>query len=108
MIALLQLSLPVIVILGFIVFKLNHEQKRWLFKVPIWISSTILSLGIGHFASGVMGFYGAAFCDLLLFPAMLLVKKLWLKKEKKLFKQKQAEGSVQLALPTRLRAALVR
>ena len=58
MLALLQLSLPVIVILAFIVFKLNHEQKRWLFRIPVWISSTVLSLGIGHLASGVMGFYG--------------------------------------------------
>jgi hypothetical protein len=99
--ALIQLSLPVVVILAFIVFKLNHEQKRLLFKVPVWLSSTVLSLGIGHLASGVMGFYGAAFCDLLLFPSMLLVKKAWNRKDKKLLKQKQESGRSPLALPTR-------
>ena len=83
MVALLQLSLPVIVILSFIIFKLNHDQKRWLFKIPVWISSTILSFGIGHLASGVMGFYGAAFADLLLYPAMLVVKRFWKKKDAK-------------------------
>ena len=98
---LLQLTLPVVVILAFIVFKLNHEQKRWLFKVPVLVSSTVLSLGIGHLARGVMGFYGAAFCDLLLFPAMLLVKKLWQRREDKLLKQKQESGSRMLALPMR-------
>jgi hypothetical protein len=99
--ALIQLSLPVIVILAFIVFKLNHQQKTMLFKVPVWISSKVLSLGIGHLASGVMGFYGAAFCDLLLYPAMLLVKKAWNRKEKKLLKQKQESGRSPLALPMR-------
>ena len=101
MLALLQLSLPVIVILAFIVFKLNHDQKRILFKVPIWISSTVMSIGIGHLASGVMGFYGAAFCDLLLYPAMILVKKAWQMKEDKIPKQKQGERSSLLALPRR-------
>lgn len=95
--ALVQLSLPVLVIVAAIVFKLNHEQKRWLFKIPVWISSTILSIGIGHLASGVMGFYGAAFCDLLLYPLMLLIKKSWLRKEGK---SKPGHGTV-LALPTR-------
>lgn len=95
--ALIQLSLPVVVLLAFIVFKLNHEQKRWLFKVPLWISSTVMSLGIGHLASGVMGFYGAAFCDLLLYPALLLVKKIWAKIE--VNKQQQGSRSSDLALP---------
>lgn len=99
--ALIQLSLPVLVILAFVVFKLNHEQKRWLFRIPVWLSSTIASLSIGHLASGVMGFYGAAFCDLLLFPAMLLVKKAWQKKEEKLLKQKQESGRYLAALPMR-------
>lgn len=82
--ALIQLALPVILIMAFVVFKLSHDQKRWLFKIPVWISSTILSLGIGHLASGVMGFYGAAFCDILLFPAMLFVKKAWQWKENRI------------------------
>lgn len=77
MIALLQLALPVLVILVFIVFKLNHEQKRWLFKIPVWMSSTAMSFGIGHLAHGVMGIYGAFFADILLFPAMLVVKRVW-------------------------------
>ena len=80
----LQLSLPVIVILAFFAFKVNHEWKGKFFKVPLWISSTVLSLGIGHMARGVMGFYGAAFCDLLLYPALLLIKKAWQRKENKL------------------------
>jgi hypothetical protein len=82
--AMLQLSLPVVVLLAFVVFKLNHRQKGYFFKVPILISSTGLSLVIGHMASGVMGFYGAAFCDIMLFPALLMIKKLWERKESKL------------------------
>jgi hypothetical protein len=99
--ALLQLSMPVVVILAFICFKLNHEHKRWLFKVPVWMSSTGISLVIGHAASGVMAFYGAAFCDLLLFPCMLLVKAMWMRKERKMHPQKQERRSMPLALPMR-------
>lgn len=81
---LLQLSLPVIVILAFIAFKLKHSQKKVFFKIPLIASSTALSIVIGHMARGVMGFYGAAFCDLLLYPALLAMKKLHQAKEKRL------------------------
>lgn len=84
MVALFQLTLPIIVMISFVAFKLNHKQKGIFFKIPVLISATAMSLLIGHLAPGVMGFYGAAFCDLLLFPALLLVKKLWSKKETKL------------------------
>ena len=97
--ALIQLSLPVLVIMMFIIFKLKHNQKRWLFKVPVWMSSTVLSLVIGHLASGVMGFYGAAFCDILLFPLMLIVKKAFDAKEAKLQNNPKANGrSIPMAL----------
>lgn len=97
--ALLQLALPVVVILAFIAFKLNHNQKGYLFKIPLLISSTALSLVIGHMAGGVMGFYAAAFCDLLLYPAMLLLRKLWAWKERKL--QNQNHRSNDSDLPKR-------
>lgn len=96
--ALIQLLLPIIVILAFIVFKLKHEQKRLLFKCPIWISSTALSFLIGHMAGGVMGFYAAAFCDLILYPAMLLVHKAWKKIDERKHPEKQALRSKSLAL----------
>jgi hypothetical protein len=51
-----------------------------------------------------MGFYGAAFCDLLLYPAMLLVKKAWDRKENKLHNQKQGSGRLPFALPNKLKA----
>lgn len=82
--ALFQVLLPTLAIILFIVFKLNHEQKRWLFKIPVLFSSTALSFIIGHAARGVMGFYGAILCDIFLFPAMLLIKKIWTRQENKL------------------------
>jgi hypothetical protein len=99
MMALAQLTLPVVVILAFVMFKLNHQQKGYLFKVPLLISSTALSLVIGHMAGGVMGFYAAAFCDLLLFPALLLVKKVWAWNDKR--KQNPEAGRLLLSLPKR-------
>jgi uncharacterized membrane protein len=81
--AILQLTLPVLVILSFIVFKLNHEQKRWFFRIPVLISATALSFTIGKAAGGVMAFYGAALCDIILWPSLLLVKKVWEKQEKR-------------------------
>lgn len=84
MIAFIQLSLPVVVILAYVIFKLNLKQRLMFFKVPVLISSTVLSIGIGHLARGVMGVYGGFFCDLLLWPALLLVKKMTLRSEKKI------------------------
>lgn len=95
--ALIQMALPIVVILAFVVFKLNHNQKGLFFKVPVWISSTAISLIVGHAASGVMGFYAAAFSDLLLFPLLLLVKKAWERKDAKL--KGQGSRSRALALP---------
>lgn len=82
-VALLQLGLPAIAISLFVAFKLNHKQKGFFFKIPVLISSTILAFLIGHAATGVMGFYGAIICDLLLFPVFLLIKKTWERKEAK-------------------------
>jgi hypothetical protein len=84
MLAYIQLALPVVVILAFVQWKLNHTHKGWLWKVPLVWSSTALSLAIGHAAGGVMGIYAALFCDLLLYPGMLMLKRLWERKEKKL------------------------
>jgi len=94
--ALIQLTLPVILIVGFIVFKLDKRKKAALFKIPVWISSTVLSLFIGHMAPGVMGFYAAAFCDLLLYPSMLLIKKFFNKSQAK---ENREVRSIPLGLP---------
>lgn len=86
-IALLQLGVPIVVILSFIIFKLNHKQKMMLFKIPVLISATAISLLIGHLAPGVMGFYSAAILDLFLYPCMMLIKKMTLRKAEKLKKE---------------------
>lgn len=83
-IALVQLAIPLVAILAFLVFKLNHNHKKMLFKIPVLITSTALSLLIGHLAPGVMGFYSAAILDLMLYPFMVLIKKATLRKEQKL------------------------
>ncbi len=98
--ALIQLALPVIVLAAFIAFKLDHKQKGYLFKIPLLVSSTALSLVIGHMAGGVMGFYAAALCDLMLYPIMLLMKKAWNWNEKrKQRKQNWNTGSMYSSLP---------
>lgn len=74
-IALLQLSLPVAVIAAFVQWKLPEKGKEWLFKLPVWLTATILAFGIAHAAPGVMGYYAAILCDLMLFPIMTLQKK---------------------------------
>ncbi len=78
--ALVQFALPSLLLILFIQFKLNDKWKTWLFKIPVVVSSTILSLGLGHLAPGVMGFYAAALCDIVLFPMMTLMRKRHLRK----------------------------
>lgn len=86
-IAIVQLVVPLVAILSLLIFKLNHNHKTMLFKVPVLITSTALSLLIGHLAPGVMGFYSAAILDLMLYPCMVIIKKATMRKEKKLQEQ---------------------
>jgi len=46
-----------------------------LFKIPLWISSTVFGLVVGHFLKGVMGPIGALLADVTLMPLLAIVKK---------------------------------
>lgn len=106
LLAVLQLSLPIVVILTTIQWKLNHSQKGVFFKVPLLASSIALSWTIGRLGAGVMGSYAYFFCELLLYPALLGIKKLWVRKEAKLREQKQVSDQSYLALPARAMAVV--
>ncbi len=72
---LILLVLPTGVVLFFIGKKLPVAAKRQFFRVPIWITSTAISLIMAHRFSGVMGPYVTIFMDCVLFPAFYLMKK---------------------------------
>lgn len=95
---LIQFALPSLLLILLIQFKLPSKWKTVLFRVPVWISSTILSLFLGHLAPGVMGFYAAALCDIVLFPVMLFQKRMHERKVKEAAPQKQVLRSKALAL----------
>ena len=68
--------LPTLTIIFFVAFKMPKKMKRMFFKVPTWISATVLALLIGHSMSGVMAVPAALLCDMVLWPAFNALKKM--------------------------------
>lgn len=88
--ALLQLILPAMAIILFIQFKLKGKLKEYFWKVPVLVSSTALSIGVGHLAKGVMGPYGGFLADIVIYPTLVFMKRREEKKQEKLRKKTTA------------------
>ena len=72
----LMLGLPACAVLLFVAFKLPPKAKDWFFKVPVWMTATAISWGLGHFmVAGVMGPYAILVMDLVLTPGFWAIKK---------------------------------
>ena len=69
------LFIPGAAILLFIALEMPHEIKRVFFKIPIWISSSVVSIIIGMIGRGVLGPATGFTTELILFPGFYLVQK---------------------------------
>lgn len=68
---LIQIIVPLIAIV-LILSKLPDSIKRGIFMLPIWLTSTALSMIFGHlFLAGVYAGPGTLVLDIFLFPCML-------------------------------------
>ncbi len=68
----------------FTAFEMPHKVKKVFFKVPIWVSSSAISILIGTIARGVLGPMTGFMTELILFPGLWLTKKVFVQKEKKI------------------------
>jgi len=59
----------------FTVFEMPLNVKKIFFKIPVWISSSIISITIGTIGRGVLGPMTGFMTELILFPGLYLAKK---------------------------------
>jgi len=58
----------------FVHFEMPKKVKKWFFKIPIWISSGVISFLIGAIMGGVLGPMTGFATDLVLLPGFAYAK----------------------------------
>ena len=87
--ALLFLTVPITASLA-IVSKIPEPVKKIIFshKTTCLLAATLISFAVvPHIVTGVMAGYGILICDLVLYPSLLLMRRLWLRKVNKVRSQ---------------------
>lgn len=67
------IALPGIAVLMFFI-ELPAKTKDIFFKIPVWISSTVIATIIGLISRGVLGSTTGFVSELILWPGLLLIK----------------------------------
>ena len=86
---------PGVSVLLFTVFELPKNIKIVFFKMPIWITSSVIAIIIGSIGRGVLGPMTGFMTELILFPGLYLAKKHFEKQQEKegtnVFRQRKHE-----------------
>ena len=67
--------IPGAAMLLFTAFEMPRDIKRIFFKIPIWVSSTVIAITVGAIGRGVLGPTTGFVTELILFPGLYLTKK---------------------------------
>ena len=59
----------------FTVFEMPKNVKKVFFNIPVWISSSVISIIIGTLCRGVLGPMTGFMTELVLFPGLYFAKK---------------------------------
>lgn len=83
----LLVFIPGLSVLLFTAFEMPHNVKKTFFKIPIWVSSTVIAIVVGSVARGVLGPMTGFMTELILFPGLYFAKKHFDWKENKKLKK---------------------
>ena len=61
----------------FILVEMPKNIKRVFYKIPAWLSSSAISIGIGILGRGVLGPMTGFMSELVLFPSIYIGKKIF-------------------------------
>lgn len=67
--------LPGLAVLLFTVFEMPHNVKKVFFNIPVWISSSVIAIGVGAVGKGVLGPMTGFMTELILFPGLYFAKR---------------------------------
>jgi hypothetical protein len=90
----LLVFIPGLSVLLFTVFEMPDNVKKVFFKVPVWISSTVIAIIVGSIARGVLGPMTGFMTELLLFPGLYFAKKHYDWRNKKKLKKEEKHGNI--------------
>ena len=65
---------PGCAVLLLVCFELPHKMKRYLFILPTWVTSSIISVIVGSLGQGVLGPMTGFATELILFPGLTFAK----------------------------------
>lgn len=79
---LLTMFIPSIALLLLIGIEIPRQYKLVFFKIPLWLSSTVIAIAIGAISRGVFGPAAGFLGELVMFPGFYIIKKhtLWAEK----------------------------
>ena len=92
-----MILVPGVSALLFTVFEMPKNVKKVFFKIPVWISSSVISIAVGTIGRGVLGPMTGFMTELILFPGLYLAKKHFehyenkIKDGKNVFRQRKHE-----------------
>ena len=70
-------------ILMFIALEMPREVKKKFFKIPIWMSSSVIAIVVGTVCRGVLGPMAGFTTEALLWPGFVAAKKAFDMQEKR-------------------------
>ena len=86
--------IPGLSALLFTVFEMPHKVKKNFFKVPVWLSSSAIAMGVGIVGRGVLGPMTGFMTELILFPGLYYAKKHFEWKENREKEQRKICGTI--------------
>ena len=81
--------LPGLAVLLFTAIEMPRPIKKVFFRVPVWISSTTISILVGAVGRGVLGPMTGFMTELILFPGLYLTRKHFFWTERRNLKKKE-------------------
>ena len=87
------LVIPGLSILMITVFEMPREAKKVFFKVPVWLSSSVIAFTVGVVCRGVLGPMTGFATELILWPGFAAARKVFLVQEKQREKRRCKNGT---------------
>lgn len=87
---------PGVSILMLTALELPKEAKKVLFKAPVWLTSSVISLMVGWVGRGVLGPMTGYMTEIILFPGLYLTKKHLVWSENKSKKKRRKKNGLRL------------
>ena len=85
--------IPGLSVLMVTALELPREAKKAFFKIPVWLSSSVIAFTVGAVCRGVLGPASGFMTELILWPGLAVAKKTFDMQEKRREKRRSKNGA---------------